>query len=282
ITSAEVLVTNTSSAFARSFGVTAVSTTATPSCSASSSKISRVMPGRMWWSAGWVRRVPPNTANRLALAPSVIRPSRTNTASNASARTARCLASTLGSSWIDLMSQRPQRSSTDTVACALSMNVPLKKTITLRLPGVGCRVSGLRNRPRLSAAEQAIEAGRVGAEACRAGLCVHLGLEGGCRVAVQDAEGDGERRRLEPGEQLGGGAVALVVDQDVGRRGRDHLQLQLARHEPQPLVAALPEQQRLAVLHGQLGLGGDLLGGEVVEDAVVEHDAVLEHFDERR
>ena len=72
------------------------------------------------------------------------------------------------------------------------------------------------------------------------------------------------------------------MHEDVARCGRHDFQLEFPGNEPQRFLAGLSEHQRLAVLQVQLGLGGDFLGGEVVEHAVVEHDAVLKHFHERR
>ena len=114
---------------------------------------------------------------------------------------------------------------------------------------------------------------------------MHLGFEGRGGIAVQDAEGDGKRRRLEAGEQLREGAVALVVDEYAFlpypvRPYVYDFELELVPLEAKPLFPILAEHQGLAVLEVQLRLRGDLLGREVVEHAVVEHDAVLEHFDE--
>src|SRR6266571_2062486 len=125
---------------------------------------------------------------------------------------------------------------------------------------------------------------------CRAGgprLRVHLGFEGGSGVAVEDAEGDGERRRLEAREQLGQGTIALVVDEYAFRPYAVlpyvyDFEFELVPLEAKPLLPIPAEHQRLPVLEVQLRLRGDLLGRKVVEHAVIEHDAVLEHLDERR
>ena len=80
--------------------------------------------------------------------------------------------------------------------------------------------------------------------------------------------------------QLRQWAARLVVDQHVtGRRG-DDLQLERARFEPQALLLALAEEQRLAVLDEDLGFGRDLLAGDMLEHRVVEDDAILQDFDE--
>jgi hypothetical protein len=50
--------------------------------------------------------------------------------------------------------------------------------------------------------------------------------------------------------------------------------------EREPLRAAFPEHERLAVLDANLRLGRLVALGERVEDAVVVDDAVLEDFDE--
>src|SRR5437763_663592 len=82
----------------------------------------RVMPGRMALLLGVVSRLPSSTPKKLVCVPSVMVPSgRWKIASTQPASTAFCMARTLPSRFVDLMSQRPQRVSGRVMTAAPSL-----------------------------------------------------------------------------------------------------------------------------------------------------------------
>ena len=100
----------------------------------------------------------PVTIHTLVDAPSVTRPSRsTRIASSAPASRAACLASTLGSSATDLMSQRAQRWSGAVMADAAQPSASagyggVRRQVTTRAGGTGClgKACSRRATPRVT------------------------------------------------------------------------------------------------------------------------------------
>src|SRR5438067_12158113 len=81
-------------------------------------------------------------------------------------------------------------------------------------------------------------------------------------------------------------AVGLVVYHEVGRRHpalgeRNHFELELPRRQAQSTIPSGAEDQWLAVLDLQLRVRRAVLRGEILERAVIEDQAVLEHIDAR-